>query len=264
MSQSASVGREDAAAYALGSLDAEAQAAFERLLASDASLGADVEAYRRVAGVLALAAPPAAPPAALRARVMTSEEAVHRISDAHLASSNAVRVSAPPVRRLRALPWLAVAASLAWAIVATRNAERERADHLAVMARNDSLRAHVASLDSVVAVLLAPEVETVSMSATGAPPRARMYWDPASGQVVLAAHRLPPAGQGRTYQLWGIPAGQSPVSLGTFNTDSSGTIQVSFTVPSGVTISVAAVTEEPAGGSPQPTTPPFLVGTFGG
>lgn len=253
--------RDDAAAYALGALDAGDQVTFEQLLAGDASLGDDVEAYRRVAGLLALAAPSVAPPAALRVRVMSSGERVRRLQPGRAASPAAVPT---PVRRLRVLPWLAVAASLGWAVVATRNANRERVDRLAVVATNDSLRLHAASLDSVVGLLLAPEVETVSMSATGAPPRARMYWNRASGQVVLAAHRLPSAPQGRTYQLWGIPAGQSPVSLGTFNTDSSGSVRASFSVPAGVTISVGAVTEEPAGGSPQPTSPPFLVGQVGG
>jgi anti-sigma-K factor RskA len=64
--------RDDAAAYALGALDAGDQVTFEQLLAGDASLGDDVEAYRRVAGLLALAAPSVAPPAALRVRVMSS------------------------------------------------------------------------------------------------------------------------------------------------------------------------------------------------
>lgn len=250
--------RADAAAYALGAMDDAELPAFERLLAREPSLGAEVEQYRQVAGMLAYAAPPVQPPASLRTRVVSSVERVRPISAGRPAGESAVGH-----RWTSAVPWLAVAASLAWVFVATRNAGREREDHAATMVLNDSLQARLASLDSVVDVLLAPQVETVNMSATGAPPRARMYWNPSTRQVVLAAYQLEPAESGRTYQLWGIPAGQAPVSLGTFNTDSSGGARVSFAVPAGVTISVGAVTDEPAGGSPQPTTTPFLVGQVG-
>jgi anti-sigma-K factor RskA len=89
-----------------------------------------------------------------------------------------------------------------------------------------------------------------------------MFWNRASNQVVLVAFALPPAAPGRTYQLWGIASGkgQKPVSLGTFNTSANGEVRLSVTVPAGLQIAVGAVTEEPAGGSPQPTTTPFLVG----
>ena len=260
--------RDDAAAYALGAMDAGDRAAFELLVERDAALGRDVEAYRRVAAMLAYAAPVVVPPAALRARVLsTLEPAVEPVRPMSLTPVASARPVPPAPARpqwMQAVPWLALAASLAWVFVSTRTAGRERADHAAAMVTNDSLRARVASLDSVVDVLLAPQVETVNMSATGAPPRARMYWNPATRQLVLAAYQLPPADSGRIYQLWGIPAGQTPVSLGTFNTDASGTARVSLTVPAGLTISVGAVTDEPAGGSPQPTTTPFLVGQVGG
>jgi hypothetical protein len=52
------------------------------------------------------------------------------------------------------------------------------------------------------------------------------------------------------------------VSLGTFNTDASGRVLVSLTVPAGLRMAVTAVTEEPTGGSPQPTTTPFLAATW--
>ena len=48
--------RDVAAAYALGALDAAERAAFERALGADAALQVEVDAYREVAGWLALAA----------------------------------------------------------------------------------------------------------------------------------------------------------------------------------------------------------------
>jgi anti-sigma-K factor RskA len=162
------------------------------------------------------------------------------------------------------VPWLALAASLLVIVSTRKTLDAERAAHAvadqANQQLNQSLRGQVATLDSVVTTLLAPDVETVKLSSTGAPPAARMYWNTRNNQVVLAAFNLRPAPTGRTYQLWGIETGKDPVSLGTFNTGADGAGRVRLSVPNGVKIAVGAVTEEPEGGSPQPTTKPFLVG----
>jgi hypothetical protein len=50
--------------------------------------------------------------------------------------------------------------------------------------------------------------------------------------------------------------------LGTFDTQ-SGVQRVLLRAPDDVAFSVAAITEEPAGGSPRPTPTPFLVGNIG-
>ena len=137
---------------------------------------------------------------------------------------------------------------------------RERDARVSLASTADSLRQAVASRDVMINALLAPEVTTVKLSSTDRPPTARMYWNRTTGQVILAAFQLPPAREGRTYQLWGIAKGGAPVSLGTFNTLPTGEGRHIAVAPSGLTISIGAVTEEPAGGSPQPTTTPFLVG----
>jgi hypothetical protein len=45
-----------------------------------------------------------------------------------------------------------------------------------------------------------------------------------------------------------------------FDTDTAGRATVEFDVDPALRFQVGAVTDEPAGGSPQPTTTPFLVG----
>jgi anti-sigma-K factor RskA len=105
-------------------------------------------------------------------------------------------------------------------------------------------------------------VRTATLAATGSPPSARLFWNPVRGTVVIVAFDLPPAPAGRTYQLWGIAPGGDPVSLGTFQTAADGTALVQRPAPGGIPFEVGAVTEEPAGGSPQPTTQPFLVGSW--
>ncbi len=74
-----------------------------------------------------------------------------------------------------------------------------------------------------------------------------------------ASRQTSAAPAGRTYQLWAIAQGK-PVSLGVFNTAADGRVTAAMAVPPGLTFELSAVTEEPAGGSPQPTQQPFLVG----
>ena len=90
--------------------------------------------------------------------------------------------------------------------------------------------------------------------------RLQAVWNAIEGSVVMAAFDLPPAAAGRTYQLWGIATDLDPVSFGTFQTEPDGTAIFRNPVPTGIEYELGAVTEEPAGGSPQPTSTPFLVG----
>jgi anti-sigma-K factor RskA len=69
----------------------------------------------------------------------------------------------------------------------------------------------------------------------------------------LASGIEPPA-PGRTYQLWFITASQQKISAGTFVVDENGDASYEVQVPSDIgEIAMAAITDEPAGGSNQPT-----------
>jgi anti-sigma-K factor RskA len=81
--------------------------------------------------------------------------------------------------------------------------------------------------------------------------------------VVLGANRtatlhvtgLGPAPRGKTYEAWVIPAGQAPRPAGLFPGGGSSSLRLRGTVPPNA---VVAVTREPAGGSPAPTTQPIF------
>ena len=167
------------------------------------------------------------------------------------------------------LPWLAAAAAIVFAVVLGQRYRGERdarvtAEQALASARltMDSTGAALASRDSLIATLVAPDVQAVSVSGTGPSPSARYFLDRRGGRIVLVASSLPPAASGRTYQLWGIETGRPPVGLGTFNTDANGRAIVRSRLPPGLRVAVTAVTDEPAGGSPQPTTAPFLAATW--
>ncbi len=232
-----------AAPYALGALSRDEQADFEAHLATCATCRAEVQALRDVAGLLAHAAPDAAPPPELRERILRE----------------ARRRRPRGTRRVPVAPWLAAAACLVLALATGYGYLRER------RAREQAIRAlaaaqdTVAARDSLVAMLLSPDVGTAALAGAGRPPSARLFWSPSRHRVVMAVFDLPPAPAGRTYQLWAIAQGK-PVSLGIFNTAPDGRLTAAMVVPPNLSFEVTAVTEEPAGGSPQPTQQPFLTG----
>jgi len=232
--------------YALGAVGPEERAGFEAHLAECAACRSDVQSYREVVGLLALAAPAAAPAPALRDRVLAEARRVRSIGR-------------PP-----AWPWLAAAASLVLALAAGYGYWSARADGIALRSVLDSTRARLDSANQLVTAILDSTVGTADLAATGKPPSMRLFWNRARNVVVVAAFDLPPAPAGRTYQLWAIKKGQAPVSLGTFNTAPGGRAVVTLRMPGGFKPDLSAVTEEPAGGSPQPTQQPFLVGSWQG
>ena len=256
------------AAYVLGSLDPEERASFEERLASDPELERDVESYQEVMGALAGAAPAHEPPAALKERILV--EARGRTAS----SPSDQRRPKGSTGRGTTLPWLLAAAGLVLSLGLGMAYQRMRADNASLQVAYDQAEADKALLrvafdqvasdlaarESLLATFLGPDVRTATLAATGQPPSARLFWNAIAGSVVMAAFDLPPAAAGRTYQLWGIATGLDPVSFGTFQTEPNGTAIFRNPVPEGIEYEIGAVTEEPAGGSPQPTSTPFLVG----
>ena len=234
-----------AAPFALGALDPAERVAFERHLETCADCRAEVQSFREVAGLLAQGAPAATPPPALRERVLRTARDVRPIA----------------TRRRAVLPWAAAAAA-ALAVVAGYGYWRARAESRALQATVATATAQLDSTRQVMAALLDSGVAITDLAATGKAPSMRLYWNRTRNIVVVAAFDLPPAPAGRTYQLWAIEKGRAPVSVGTFNPPPSGRAIVTLQMPAGVQPEVSAVTEEPAGGSPQPTQQPFLIGTW--
>lgn len=257
--------REELAALALGALDAPTRDAVERAVAESPELQDELRQFAEVTALLALGVPTRTPPAALRDRIVAEASQARPITSASPAAQ--AQAQARVKRRffrpiLSLAPWIVAAASLVGALVTRQTADSERTARALAEQQAEGLAVQLATLDSLVATLTASELSTVALTSTGAPPSARLYWNRARGEVVLAAYRLPPAPAGRIYQLWGIAQGKAPVSLGTFASAGEGRAVVRFTMPAGLQLAVGAVTEEPAGGSLQPTTTPFLAGTL--
>lgn len=235
------------AAFALDALEPDEAAFVARHLAHCGRCRAEVDALREATAALAESVPDAIPPAGMRERVLARALAGHR-----------------PARAPASWARLALAASalLVLGLGYLFQGERRESQELALrLALADSL---LASRDSLLERLLGVDVEIATLAATDVAPAIRLYWVRDRGELIVAAQRLPPAATGRTYQLWGIGSDGRPVGLGTFNTGPDGRAVVTLAVTGEARYTVGAVTDEPAGGSPQPTTTPFLVGPWPG
>lgn len=249
--------KELAAAYALGALGPEEARAFEAYLHTSPEARQEVAAYREVNALLAANSPAAAPTPDLRARVLAHATAGREI---------------PLPRRT---PWalmLALAASLL-AVVATsvnwagaRRAVVERDSIIAGMARElDARTARLAEREATLNAILEPAVTLTNLASTRPErPGIQLFWNRRTNVAIVHAFSLTPAADQRVYQLWFIPKVGAPIPSITFNTEADGHALVQqVTVPAGVDLAAAAITDEPSGGSTAPTTTPILVGTFG-
>lgn len=249
-----------AAAYALGALEPAEAKAFEAFLATSPEAQREVAEFREVGALLALNAGGAVPAADLKARVI-----------ARATSQPVLRMT--PRRAAPAwVPWLALAASLvavAGLALAGRRLRVELAEQrAAIAALQDSLTAREAMLahrETELNSILDPNVQLIRMGEPGTPrPVVQLFLNRKQGSLMVHAFQLTPAATKRAYQLWFIPKSGKPIPSVTFNSESSGHALVqAIPVPGDIDIAAAAITEEPEGGSPQPTTTPFLVGSFG-
>lgn len=251
--------QELAAAYALGALEpAEAQA-FEKLLATSPEAQRELAEYREVGALLALGSGTAALSPDLKQRVIARATAQKdaRITPRHTGS--------------RWAPWVALAASLIAVVgmaLSWQGLKQEVAQREAVIAAlKDSLTRNEAELalrKRQVDAFLDPSISLIRMGKPGTPePVVQLYWNQRLHQITAHAFQLKSLASNRTYQLWFIPKNGKPIPSVTFNSEPSGHALVeAIAVPADVELAAAAITEEPEGGSPQPTTTPFLVATL--
>lgn len=172
-------------------------------------------------------------------------------------------------------PWLLLAASVA-GLLWLGNENRQLVEETATLEEETAtLEAQLASVraslgdaqlalarfDSMAAALTGPNVQFASLTGD-TEPSLRLVWNRDRDLLLVAAQNLPPLRQNRTFQLWGIRGGEAPVSLGTFESGPEGDALVTLQAEAAEDYDVSAITEEPAGGSPQPTSTPFLVGAW--
>lgn len=232
-------------AYALGALSRDEMIAVDAAIAepSPASeeLKKELRAYQEVAAAIAATRAVSAP-------VSARERLLARVADQKQAAS-----SAAPT--LRAPAWLtgSLAASL---MVMIGLAAYSVSLRQSLLRREHTLNSILESDQNL-------RVATVLTSDSARGPGIQFFWNEKQRRGVVHAFRMPPAPAGRSYQVWLLQDGK-PFSVSVFNPDPDGHALVDQLTlpPSSRGATLVLVTEEPTGGSPGPTTTPFMRGTL--
>lgn len=230
-------------AYALGVIEPDEIARVSALLVEQPELRTTLAELRATADMLPYGLPETSPPAELRQRVLD-----------HATGRSTPATSSPPRRvanRMRG--WVlglsgiaavaVLAAAIGWAqLFQTREQLAQSRAELV------QTQAQVADAQVLIASLTGDGSSASILRTRG-------------GETVLIA-QLPPLQPGRVYQLWRIQGSNSPASAGLFHVSAQG--YTTAALPDGQQPQAGetvAVTNEPDGGSPGPTSKPLIAGT---
>jgi anti-sigma-K factor RskA len=245
--------------YALGVLEGEERAEIEAHLARACPrCKPGVAEARWIVAQVAQLAPDAAPPAALRAKIL----------DAAKSSTDVPRTVVSfekPARKIAMFPAWAWVAAAALALItgytvrqmgiqSTQLAELRRQMRLATL-QSQVLKDQLDEGRMVASVMMSPDSMPLKlMPKDKSMPMVHAYLHPHMG-VAITADQMPALSPSQTLQLWFVPKTGKPLSVAIFHPDSQG--QIALVAPVNMPmneIAALAITEEPAGGSPQPTT----------
>ncbi len=236
--------------YALGVLKGEDRAEIDAHLARGCPVCTPgVARARWLVAQLAYAAPEADPPGSLRAGLL---EAVRE----------------PSRGRIPRWAWAAVAALVLFSVFTGFRARKLQSDLAALEAqmqqeqkRAQELERERSHYQHVLAIVSAPGTRTTRLKPSEASlPEVQAYWNEQKG-LVLTAERMPALGADRTFELWVVPKKGKPIPAGLFRPDAAGEVLiVSSPEAKPAEAAALAITNEPAGGQPQPTSKPLWVG----
>ena len=220
-----------AGAYALQALPAETLRDVREHLAS-CSQHSEVAGLQAVASTLSVTAPEMEPPPGLKTRLMDEirkEAAPAAEGRPHETGRSWLRRRLSPTSR----PYvLAAALAIAVAALAGWNVYLQTSDDGG------------------------QDVTFVRTLTDGGAAAGRILYVEEEHVAVITVEELEPLPADQTYQVWAISGGAA-TAIGLFNTSESGEASAAFQFDLSKA-EIVAITVEPAGGSPQPTTEPVL------
>jgi anti-sigma-K factor RskA len=245
-----------AAGYALGALEPDDEAIFQRHLDGCPTCAANVRELEGVAAQLAYAVPPVQPPETVWAGIR-HEIVKDARPDAAPASGRVVRNGARR-RRSRLLTRLAAAAAVVLlAALSVWN--------LNLRDQNQAYRDRVAALEQATRLVNEPNATRVVLDDAPSPPGAvaTVIASTRQDRGVLIVEGLPPLQRRRVYELWVVPGGniadaQKALVFVPLRRQGVQTLEFTAPIQPGT---VFALTEEPGpAGSVKPTTDPLMIG----
>jgi anti-sigma-K factor RskA len=248
---------DDLARYALGELTGEERVALETHLRECDACRQELEELRGGMGVLAFSVSGAQPPSRSGKRLMAA-------------------IAKEPKRREvrgagRAAWWRPVESAMAAAAVvvvfllARQNGEMGRRV-VSLEARAAEQQQKLEEAEGFVKSLISTDAErfTLVASQTTPQPQGKVIYVRRRGTVVFLASNMPPLPPQKTYELWLIPKSGAPIAAGLFKPDAHGSATIlQSPLQAGTEAQTFAITIEPDGGSPAPTSKPIMLGTPG-
>jgi anti-sigma-K factor RskA len=186
---------------------------------------------------------PSAPPPQLRERVLA------------IAGKSSALLSVTKSSKWLLAFALATAATVAllfWGFNERGNLQRVRQQLQEVSRQRNELRATLAILGEA-------DTRTVKFGAIENQPHGQVFVS-RTGGVVFLGSRLPELASGKTFEFWLVPAKGNPQAAGLFRTNAQGiAVNVLAQSINPGDYAAVAVSIEPEGGSPQPSSKPILV-----
>jgi len=255
--------RDELLEYELGALDGPARAELEAHLASGCpTCAGHLAEARAVVAHLPLALPSIAPPPDVRRSLLDRAG-----RGATVVAFERGRPSRRDWGRPLAAALLAAAATYVVVVVPLRESQSQLERSIdAQKTRIETLGRELEGMQEAARLLRSRRLELNVLASTEgrAESWARLLRDEEAGVWQLYAFGLAALPSDRTYELWFITDDDRKVPAGTFEVAADGRASHRVSVPAGLgRVVAAAVTDEPAGGSAQPTGTIRLVATLG-
>lgn len=224
-------------------------------LSSCAECRTELEELREAAAALAYTVAPVEPPPHLRAGLLEQVRALKPAAGSDARAAGSVAEARRLVGRLSlwqlfgarpSLGFGAAAAALAlaalaglsvvlWGRTSELSAEVARLTERLGASEGELARerGQLARIQEVNEFLTAPGARVMDLAGTKTAPQAsaRVAFDRSTGRVLLLAYDLPPAPQGKAYQLWFIAGSKPPLPGGVFKTDARGRASLADRLP---------------------------------
>jgi hypothetical protein len=234
-------------AYAFDAIAPEESAPITTYIAAHPEAQALLDEYREIVGLLPYATAPSEPPPFLREGVIRTIRA----------ERTRRRFSFPLPSRVA----FAVAACLVFSLLLWDIGLQRRVGEGMVVPTATTATTVTSATSPISDILSRPDLLTFPMDAQADAPNAsgRVYLTNDPQLSAMAVWHMPPLPSGRTYQLWFKLDDQTRVSITTFTVDERGAAVIRLNLPHMNSPYVqCGITQEPTGGSPEPTGPRML------
>ena len=261
--------------YAMDGLDGpQRQQVHAHLESGCGSCAASLAEIEATLARVPLSLDPVAPPARLKIQLMNRLNQDPDRSPAVMQPVRAVARPAAPAQVLR-VNWVqpllagglaaAITCGVFWGYIVSQQNElgKLRTEVARQEARLDQLQTGLDQNGSTLRLFSSPAVQLVGLQGAGdqTAAKGRAFWDTDRHSVHFFASGLKSLAANKAYELWFINAEQKKLPAGTFVVNDRGEASLISNPPADAGRVVAlAVTDEPLGGSPQPTGNIQLIG----